>query len=65
MARIEKFEDIITWQKASGGETRAHLYIEKNQKYITEEEFIEVSKTVSDFVSYLKANKNLSKFITF
>lgn len=50
--------------KASAGELRAQLYIARNQNYITDEEFnninarvIEVSKTISGFVSYLKLNK--------
>lgn len=123
MAKIEKFEDIIAWQKAlelsnfiysvtnkdnfskdyglkdqirraavsivsnisegferdstnhfiyfllvakgSAGELRAQIYIAKNQNYITQEEFellntkvIEVSKTISGFVSYLKTLKS-------
>lgn len=123
MAKIEKFEDIIAWQKAlelsnfiysvtnkdnfskdyglkdqirraavsivsnisegferdstnqfiyfllvakgSAGELRAQIYIAKNQNYITKEEFellntkvIEVSKTISGFVSYLKTLKS-------
>jgi len=53
--------------KASAGELRAQLYIAKNQKYISQEEFelinnkvLEVSKTISGFVSYLRTQK-LSK----
>lgn len=53
--------------KASAGELRAQLYVAKNQKYITQEEFelinnkvLEVSKTISGFVSYLRTQK-LSK----
>lgn len=50
--------------KASVGELRAQLYIARNQKYITTEEFeqlnnkaIEVSKTISGFISYLRTQK--------
>lgn len=50
--------------KASAGELRAQLYIAKNQNYITEKEFellnkkvLEVSKTISGFVSYLRGQK--------
>lgn len=53
--------------KASAGELRSQLYVAKNQKYITQEEFelinnkvLEVSKTISGFVSYLRTQK-LSK----
>lgn len=123
MAKIEKFEDIIAWQKAmelcdniykmtnkelfskdfglkdqirraavsvvsniaegferesnnqfiyflviakgSAGELRTQIYVAKNQKYITQEEFellnskvLEVSKTIGGFVSYLKSQKS-------
>lgn len=51
--------------KASAGELRAQLYVARNQKYITTEEFeqlnnkvIEVSKTISGFISYLRTQKN-------
>ena len=56
--------------KASAGELRAQLYIAKNQKYISDDEFnlitekvTEVSKTVSGFISYLRSikTKQLSK----
>ncbi len=50
--------------KASAGELRAQLYVARNQKYITTEEFeqlnnkvIEVSKTISGFISYLRTQK--------
>jgi len=50
--------------KASAGELRAQLYIAKNQKYISSEEFntinnkvLEVSKTISGFISYLRTQK--------
>ncbi len=53
--------------KASAGELRAQLYIARNQKYITIEEFeklnskvLEVSKTISGFVSYLRTQKKES-----
>lgn len=53
--------------KASAGELRAQLYIAKNQKYITKEEFelinnkvLEVSKTISGFISYLRTQKKNS-----
>jgi four helix bundle protein len=50
--------------KASAGELRAQLYVARNQKYITIEEFeklnnkvLEVSKTISGFISYLRTQK--------
>jgi len=50
--------------KASAGELRAQLYVARNQKYITTEEFeqlnnkvIEVSKTISGFISYLRTQR--------
>jgi four helix bundle protein len=50
--------------KASAGELRAQLYIARNQKYITLKEFeilntkvLEVSKTLSGFISYLRSQK--------
>lgn len=50
--------------KASAGELRAQLYIARNQKYISIEEFeilnnkvLEVSKTISGFISYLRTQK--------
>ena len=50
--------------KASAGELRAQLYVARNQKYITTEEFeqlnnkvIEASKTISGFISYLRTQK--------
>ena len=53
--------------KASAGELRAQLYIARNQKYISIEEFeqlnnkvLEVSKTVSGFISYLRTQKKES-----
>lgn len=53
--------------KASAGELRAQLYIARNQKYITAEEFeqlnnkvLEVSKTISGFISYLRTQKKES-----
>lgn len=53
--------------KASAGELRAQLYIARNQKYITIEEFeqlnnkvLEVSKTISGFISYLRTQKKES-----
>lgn len=105
MAKIEKFEDIIAWQKAmdlcdivysvtnkeffskdfglkdqirraavsvisniakgSAGELRAQVYVARNKKYITQQEFellngkvLEVSKTIGGFVSYLKLQKS-------
>ena len=57
--------------KASAGELRTQLYIAKNQKYISAEEFEKlkeqchaVSKLISGFVSYLREKrkeKELSK----
>jgi four helix bundle protein len=51
--------------KASAGELRAQLYIARNQKYISIDEFeilnnkiLEVSKTISGFISYLRTQKN-------
>lgn len=53
--------------KASAGELRAQLYIAKNQKYISQNEFeiintkvLEVSKTISGFISYLRTQKKSS-----
>lgn len=53
--------------KASAGELRAQLYIARNQKYISQNEFdiinnkvIEVSKTISGFISYLRTQKKNS-----
>jgi four helix bundle protein len=50
--------------KASAGELRAQLYIARNQNYISMNEFeiinqkvIEVSKTISGFISYLRTQK--------
>ncbi len=50
--------------KASAGELRAQMYVARNQKYITTEEFeklnnkvLEVSKTISGFISYLRTQK--------
>ena len=50
--------------KASAGELRAQLYIAKNQNYISLIEFdiinqkvIEVSKTISGFITYLRTQK--------
>lgn len=76
----EGFERISTNQfiyfliiaKGSAGELRTQIYIAKNQNYITEEEFnllndkvLEVSKTISGFVSYLKGLKNKTNFQNF
>lgn len=51
--------------KGSAGELRTQLYIARSQNYITETEFkklndmvLEVSKTISGFVSYLRTRKN-------
>jgi four helix bundle protein len=56
-----QFIYFLTIAKGSAGELRAQIYIAKNQEYITPEEFeslnnkvIEVSKTISGFVAYLK-----------
>ena len=53
--------------KASAGELRAQLYIARNQKYITTGDFeklnnkvLEVSKTISGFVSYLRTQRKES-----
>jgi four helix bundle protein len=53
--------------KASAGELRARLYIARNQSYISQNEFdsinnkvIEVSKTISGFISYLRLQKKNS-----
>lgn len=53
--------------KASAGELRAQLYIARNQNYISQNEFdsinnkvIEVSKTISGFISYLRLQKKNS-----
>ena len=50
--------------KASAGELRAQLYIARNQNYISLIEFeiinnkvLEVSKTISGFISYLRTQK--------
>ena len=50
--------------KASAGELRAQLYIARNQNYISLTEFeiinnkvLEVSKTISGFISYLRTQK--------
>lgn len=50
--------------KASAGELRAQLYIAKNQNYVSSHEFdiinnkvLEVSKTISGFISYLRTQK--------
>ncbi len=52
--------------KASAGELRAQLYIARNQKYITKQEFeilntkvLEVSKTISGFITYLRSQKKV------
>ena len=52
--------------KASAGELRAQLYIARNQKYITKQEFeilnikvLEVSKTISGFITYLRSQKKI------
>lgn len=54
--------------KGSAGELRAQIYIAKNQNYITKEEFerlnakvIEVSKTISGFITYLRGIKAKTK----
>jgi four helix bundle protein len=54
--------------KGSAGELRAQIYIAKNQNYITMEEFkllnnkvIEVSKTISGFITYLRSIKTKPK----
>lgn len=54
--------------KASAGELRAQLYITRNQKYISSKEFetlnskvLEVSKTISGFISYLRIQKKSLK----
>lgn len=57
--------------KGSAGELRSQIYIAKNQNYISKDEFnilnekvLEVSKTISGFITYLrglKANSKLSK----
>ena len=59
-----QFIYFLTISKASAGEIRAQLYIAKNQNYISNEEFIllnskviEVSKTISGFISYLRGLK--------
>ncbi len=50
--------------KASAGELRAQLYIARNQNYISSDEFelinnkvLEVSKTISGFISYLRTQR--------
>ena len=74
MSKIEKFEDIIAWQKAQGLSSLIYKVTNKEkfskdfdlkeQDYITKEQFndlnekvIEVSKTISGFVSYLRTQK--------
>ncbi len=59
-----QFIYFLTIAKGSAGELRAQIYIAKNQEYITLEEFelinakvLEVSKTLSGFVSYLRSTK--------
>ncbi len=61
-----QFVYFLTIAKASAGELRAQLYVAKNQKYISDEEFkiilnkvLEVSKTISGFISYLRSIKNI------
>jgi four helix bundle protein len=56
-----QFIYFLTIAKGSAGELRAQIYISKNQNYITQEEFdtmngkvLEVSKTISGFISYFK-----------
>jgi four helix bundle protein len=52
--------------KASAGELRAQSYIARNQNYISLPEFdiinskvLEVSKTISGFISYLRTQKKV------
>ncbi len=54
--------------KGSAGELRTQLYIAKNRKYISEEEFQElldsvsaISKQLGKFISYLRETIKLSK----
>ncbi|MDO8999601.1 MAG: four helix bundle protein [Bacteroidota bacterium] len=59
-----QFIYFLSISKASAGEIRAQLYIARNQNYISQDEFIllnnkviEVSKTISGFIAYLKGLK--------
>ena len=59
-----QFIYFLTIAKGSAGELRTQIYIAKNQEYITIEEFdsivtkvVEVSKTISGFMSYLRTLK--------
>ena len=66
-----QFIYFLSIAKGSAGELRAQIYISRNQDYITEEEFnsindkvIEVSKTISGFISYLKSIKSKPQLST-
>lgn len=66
-----QFIYFLSIAKGSAGELRAQIYISKNQDYITVEEFntlnnkvIEVSKTISGLINYLKTTKIKSQLST-
>ncbi len=58
-----QFINFLGMARASAGEVRSQLYIALDQKYITEEQFIETfsmaqtcARQISNFMKYLEAN---------
>ena len=58
-----QFINFLGMARASAGEVRAQLYIAKDQKYITDEQFNETfvmaetcARQISNFIKYLESN---------